>query len=290
MFSEEVLKGKKILITGGGTGIGKSLGTRFIELGAEVVICGRREEVLKGSVTEWTKAGGQASYVVCDIRFPDKVDAMFEEIWRDRPLDGLINNAAGNFIARSETLSSRAFDSVINIVLHGSAYCTLAAGKRWIEGKHRGTILSILTSSAWQGRAFMVPSATAKAGVLSMMRSLATEWGPKGIRTVMVAPGIFPTAGASARLYPDPAEYEAQVARIPMRRVGQHAELADLCSYLMSEHAGFINGDCITMDGGASLVEGGGGTVQYLQSWSPEQWEEFRTRSARAVTSPSKTA
>jgi enoyl-[acyl-carrier-protein] reductase (NADH) len=114
--------------------------------------------------------------------------------------------------------------------------------------------------------------------------------GPKGIRTVMVAPGIFPTAGASARLYPDPAEYEAQVARIAMRRVGQHAELADLCSYLMSEHAGFINGDCITMDGGASLVEGGGGTVQYLQNWSPEQWEEFRTRSARAVASPSKTA
>ena len=208
----------------------------------------------------------------------------------DRPLDGLVNNAAGNFIARTETLSPRAFDSVIDIVLRGSAYCTLAAGKRWIEGRHRGTILSILTTSVWQGRAFMVPSATAKAGVLSMMRSLATEWGPKGIRTVMVAPKIFPTPGASARLYPDPAEYEAQVARIPVGRVGQHAELANLCSYLMSEHAGFINGDCITMDGGAGLVEGGGGIVQYLHRWGAEQWEEFRARAAPAVASSSKKA
>jgi len=285
MFSEHVLKGKKILVTGGGTGIGKSLATRFIELGAEIVICGRREEVLKDAVAEWTGRGGKATHIVCDIRQVDKVEAMFNEIWRDRPLDGLVNNAAGNFIARTETLSPRAFDSVLNVVLHGTAYCTLAAGKRWIEGGHTGTILSILTSTAWQGRAFMVPSATAKAGVLSMMRSLATEWGPKGIRTVMVAPGIFPTPGASARLYPDPSEYEAQVTRVPVRRVGQHAELANLCSYLMSEHAGFINGDCISIDGGAALVEGGGGTVQYLHSWGPEQWEEFRTRAARSVAS-----
>jgi NAD(P)-dependent dehydrogenase (short-subunit alcohol dehydrogenase family) len=289
MFSDEVLKGKKILITGGGTGIGKSLGTRFIELGAEIVICGRREEVLKATVAEWQNSGAEASYAVCDLRVADKDEAMFDGIWRDRPLDGLVNNAAGNFIARTEQLSSRAFDSVINIVLHGSAYCSIAAGRRWIEEKHKGTILSILTSAAWQGRAFMVPSATAKAGVLSMMRSLATEWGPKGIRTVMVSPGIFPTPGASARLYPDPAEYEAQVARVPMRRVGQHAELANLCAYLMSEYASFINGDCITMDGGAALLEGGGGTVQYLQNWSPEQWEEFRTRAARTVSAQAKT-
>ena len=224
------------------------------------------------------------------MRVADKVAAMFDDIWRDRPLDGLVNNAAGNFIARTEQLSPRAFDSVINIVLHGSAYCSIAAGRRWIEGKHKGTILSILTSAAWQGRAFMVPSAAAKAGVLSMMRSLAMEWGPKGIRTVMVSPGIFPTPGASARLYPDPAEYEAQVARVPMRRVGQHAELANLCAYLMSEYASFINGDCITMDGGAALLEGGGGTVQYLQNWSPEQWEEFRTRAGRTVSAQAMTA
>jgi NAD(P)-dependent dehydrogenase (short-subunit alcohol dehydrogenase family) len=287
MFSDNVLKQKKILITGGGTGIGKSLATRYLELGAEIVICGRREEVLAKTVAEWGKNGGKASYVVCDIRRPDSVEAMFEEIWWDGPLDGLVNNAAGNFIARTETLSARAFDSVINIVLHGSAYCTLAAGKRWIEAGHAGTILSILTTSAWQGRAFMVPSATAKAGVLSMMRSLATEWGPKGVRSVMVAPGIFPTSGASARLYPDPAEYEAQVARVPVRRVGQHEELANLCAYLMSEHASYINGACITMDGGAALVEGGGGTVQYLHDWTAAQWDEFRTRAARTVASQS---
>ena len=287
MFSDKVLGGKKILITGGGTGIGKSLGTRFLELGAEIVICGRREEALKGTVAEWTANGAKASYFICDVRLPGKVDAMCEEIWQDRPLDGLVNNAAGNFIAPTETLSPRAFDSVLNIVLHGSVYCTLAAGKRWIQGKHPGTILSILTTSVWQGRAFMVPSATAKAGVLAMMRSLATEWGPKGIRTVMVAPGVFPTPGASARLYPDPAEYEAQVARIQVGRVGQHPELANLCSYLLSDHAGFINGDCITMDGGAALAEGAEGTVRYLHGWGPEQWEEFRNRAARTIASSS---
>jgi NAD(P)-dependent dehydrogenase (short-subunit alcohol dehydrogenase family) len=195
MFSDRALKGKKILITGGGTGIGKSLGTRFLDLGAEIVICGRREEVLKGTVADWTKSGGKASYVVCDVRHPDKVEAMFEEIWRDRPLDGLVNNAAGNFIARTETLSARAFDAVINVVLHGSAYCAMAAGKRWIEGNHKGTILSILTSAAWQSRAFMVPSATAKAGVLSMMKSLATEWGPKGIEPSWFLPESFRPPG-----------------------------------------------------------------------------------------------
>jgi NAD(P)-dependent dehydrogenase (short-subunit alcohol dehydrogenase family) len=287
MFSEKLFKGKKFLITGGGTGLGKSLGTRFIELGAEIVICGRREEVLSATVEEWKAQGGKASYHVCDIRSAEKVEAMFDAIWKDGPLDGLVNNAAGNFIARTETLSPRAFDAVINVVLHGSAYCTLAAGKRWIAGKHKGTVLSILTSTAWQGRAFMVPSATAKGGVLSMMKSLATEWGPKGIRTVMVSPGVFPTPGASARLYPDPAEYDAQVNRIPVGRVGQHAELADFCAYLLSDHAGFINGDCISIDGGAALVEGGGGTVQYLHNWGDEEWEEFRTRGTRAAAAES---
>ncbi|KRP97622.1 hypothetical protein AOQ72_17290 [Bradyrhizobium yuanmingense] len=285
MFAEGILNAKKILISGGGTGIGKSLGTRFLKLGAEIVICGRREEVLKETVVEWTKSGGKAAYFVCDISLPDKVDAMFEEIWRERPLDGLVNNASTNFIARTETLSPGAFDSVIKVVLHGSAYCTLGAGKRWIEGKHRGTILSILASSAWQGRAFMVPQAAAKAGILSMMRSLAIEWGPKGIRTVMVAPGLFPTRG-SAQCYPDAAELEAQVARIPVRRVGERDELADLCSYLMSDHAGFINGECITMDGGGAL-DAGGNRYPYLHNWGPKQWEEYRAQPTRSVASQS---
>ena len=281
MFAENVLQNRKILVTGGGTGIGKSLAARFLELGAEIVICGRREAVLRETTEAWGRAGGGASYQVCDVRKPDAVEAMFERIWQDGPLDGLVNNAAGNFIARTETLSLRAFDAVVNTVLHGSAYCSIAAGRHWIADKHRGVILSIVTSAAWQGRAYMVPSATSKAGVLSLMRSLAVEWGPKGIRTAVVSPGIFPTSGAAVRLYPDPKEYEAQVARVPAGRVGDHGELANLCSYLMSDFASFINGDCITMDGGAALLEGGGGTVHYLRDWTPEQWEEFRTRSTR---------
>ena len=279
MFSEKFMQDKRVLVTGGGTGIGKSLATRFIELGAEIIICGRRENVLKATTTEWTNAGGRASYVVCDLRDPDAVEAMFDRIWHDGPLDTLVNNAAGNFIARTELLSARAYDAVVKVVLHGSAYCSIAAGRRWIEAGQTGRILSIITSAAWQGRAFMAPSATAKAGVLSLMRTLAVEWGPKGIRTVAVSPGIFPTPGASTRLYPDPAEYEAQVRRVPMGRIGRHEELANLCAYLLSDYASFINGDCITMDGGAALLEGGGGTVQYLRDWTPEQWDEFKTRS-----------
>jgi NAD(P)-dependent dehydrogenase (short-subunit alcohol dehydrogenase family) len=288
MFSADLLLGKRILVTGGGTGIGKSLSERFIELGAEIIICGRREEVLRTTTQEWISNGAKASYIVCDLRKPDMVETMFDRIWQDAPLDGLVNNAAGNFIARTEQLSARAFDSVVNIVLHGTAYCSIAAGRRWIESNHKGTILSIITSAAWQGRAYMVPSASSKAAVLSMMRSLAVEWGPKGIRTIAVSPGIFPTPGASIRLYPDPKEYQAQVSRIPVQRVGEHAELANLCSYLMSDHAGFINGDCITMDGGAALLEGGGGTVQYLRDWTSEQWDEFKNRTANAVTAQKK--
>ena len=283
MFSGKPFEGRRILITGGGTGIGKSLGTRYIELGAHIVICGRREEVLKATVGEWRAAGGQADYFVCDLRDPAAVEAMFDGIWASGPLDGLVNNAAGNFIARTELLSARAFDAVVDVVLHGSAYCSIAAGRRWIEAGRKGVILSIITSAAWQGRAFMTPSATSKAAVLSLMRSLAVEWGPKGIRTVSVSPGIFPTPGASARLYPDPAEYEAQVNRVPVGRVGEHGELANLCAYLMSDYASFINGDCITMDGGAALLEGGGGTVQYLRDWTPGQWDEFRDRAKRTV-------
>jgi NAD(P)-dependent dehydrogenase (short-subunit alcohol dehydrogenase family) len=283
MFAGEPLSGRRILVTGGGTGIGKSLATRFLELGAKIVICGRREAVLQAATEEWRTAGGVADYFVCDLRDPAAVEAMFDGIWAGGPLDGLVNNAAGNFIARTELLSSRAFDAVVDVVLHGSAYCSIAAGRRWIEAGRAGAILSIITSAAWQGRAFMTPSATSKAAVLSLMRSLAVEWGPKGIRTAAVSPGIFPTPGASARLYPDPAEYEAQVDRIPVGRVGRHEELANLCAYLLSDYASFINGDCITMDGGAALLEGGGGTVQYLRGWGADQWEEFRTRSKRLV-------
>lgn len=278
MFSHDVLNNKKILITGGGTGLGKSFSRRFSELGAEIVICGRREEVLKDAVRELEEAGGKASFVICDVRSAEQVEAMFEAIWRDGPLDGLVNNAAGNFIARTEKLSARAFDSVLNIVLHGTAYCSVAAGRRWIEEGRRGTILSIVSSAAWQGRPFTVPSAAAKAGVLAMMKSLAMEWGPKGIRTVAVAPGLFPTPGAWERLYPESMNAVPQEMQVPLRRLGEHSEIANLCSYLMSDFAGYISGDCITMDGAWSLQQGGGGVWGPLADWTPAQWDEFRNR------------
>ena len=198
-----LLTGKKALITGGGTGLGKSIAKRYLELGADVVICGRRTEVLEATAAELREAtGGVASFVSCDMRNADAVEAMFDEIWRERPLDILVNNAAANFIARTDKLSPRAIDAVLNIVLHGSFYCTVACGRRWIEAGRGGTVLSVATTPSFTGLAFTAPSAAAKAGIVAMTRSLAVEWGPKGIRLNAVAPGLFPTEGAWERLYP----------------------------------------------------------------------------------------
>lgn len=278
MFSHDIHKGRRFLVTGGGTGLGKSFARRLAELGAEVVICGRRTEVLEAAVREIAASGGRATFQPCDVRDANQVERMFDAIWEKRPLDGLINNAAGNFIARTEQLSPRAFDSVIDIVLRGSAYCSIAAARRWIAASHKGTILSIVSSAAWQGRPFTVPSAAAKAGVLAMMKSLAVEWGPRGIRTVAVAPGLFPTAGAWARLYPDQSQAEPQELQVPLRRMGDHDEIANLVAYLMSDYASYINGDCINIDGGRSLQEGGLVGARKLMDWSPEQWDEFKRR------------
>ncbi|WP_346732888.1 SDR family oxidoreductase [Bradyrhizobium sp. 195] len=275
-----LLRGQKILITGGGTGLGRSFAGRLAELGAEVVICGRQADVLAKAVEEIQASGGQAYFEQCDVRDAEQVERMFDAIWSKGPLTGLINNAAGNFIARTETLSSRALDAVLGIVLHGSAYCTVAAGRRWIEASARGTILSIVTSAAWQGRAFTVPSAAAKAGVLAMMKSLAVEWGPKGIRTLSLAPGLFPTRGAWDRLYPDQSQEAPQEMQVPLRRLGDHTEIANLVAYLMSDYSSYINGECITIDGGRSLQEGGAVGTKKLLEWTPDQWSEFRSRLA----------
>jgi len=203
MFEKDLLKAKRVLITGGGTGLGRSIGDRYLALGADLVICGRREAVLKEAADRFAReCGAQVETHVCDVRSADAVEAMMELIFARRPLDVLVNNAAGNFIAQTHKLSTRAVDAVLGIVLHGSAYCTIAAGRRWIEAGRGGTVLSILTLSALQGGAFTVPSAIAKAGVLAMTKSLAVEWGPKGIRLVAVAPGPFPTPGAWSRLMP----------------------------------------------------------------------------------------
>ena len=197
MFHNDLLAGKKILVTGGGTGLGKSIGRRYLELGAHLVICGRRLAVLDATADEFRAElpGARVDTLTCDVRDAEQVEAMMERIWQTGPLDVLVNNAAANFIARTDKLSARAVDAVLNIVLHGSFYCTIAAGRRWIEAGRPGNVISTVSAPVITGQAFTAPSAAAKAGVLAMTRSLAVEWGPKGIRLNCVAPGLFPTAG-----------------------------------------------------------------------------------------------
>jgi NAD(P)-dependent dehydrogenase (short-subunit alcohol dehydrogenase family) len=277
MFEKNLLAGKRILVTGGGSGLGAAMGRRFVGLGAELVICGRRLDVLEATAAEMrSDPGGNVTAIKCDIRDGADVDAMMDAIWRDRPLDVLVNNAAATFIAQTDRLSFRAADAILAPTLHGAMYCTLAAGRRWIEAGHEGVVLSILSTSTITGRAFTVPSAMAKSAVLAMTRSLAVEWGPKGIRTVAIAPGAFPTEGASGQLRPEGRD-EAPAAKNPLGRVGQHRELADLASFLISDSAGYINGEMVVQDGGAHLRSSG---AEDLLQWSDAQWE--RAREARA--------
>lgn len=278
MFKDGLLGGKRILVTGGGTGLGRSITQRYAELGASLVICGRREEVLKSAAAEiGQQTGRPVEWHGCDVRDAKAVDAMMDRIWEGGPLTGLLNNAAGNFIARTETLSPRAFDAILNIVLHGTAYCTLAAGRRWIAAGQPGTVLAIGTTAAFTGGPYTTASAAAKAGVLAMMRSLAVEWGPKRIRTAVVAPGLFPTAGAWERLYPASARPEPQEMGVPLRRVGAHEELSNLLTYLMSDQAGYISGECIVIDGGRWMQGVGGNIARTLEDWTEADWEAFRS-------------
>jgi NAD(P)-dependent dehydrogenase (short-subunit alcohol dehydrogenase family) len=243
MFEKGLLAGKRILVTGGGSGLGAAMGRRFTELGAELIICGRRLEVLETTAAAIREAtAGKVHVISCDIREGAAVEAMMEAIWRKAPLDVLVNNAAATFIARTEQLSFRAADAVLSPTLHGALYCTLAAGKRWIEIGHKGVVLSILSTSTITGRAFTVPSAMAKSAVLAMTKSLAVEWGPKGIRTVAIAPGAFPTTGATGQLRPEGRDPD-WAARNPLGRTGEHRELADLASFLISDAGGYINGE-----------------------------------------------
>jgi NAD(P)-dependent dehydrogenase (short-subunit alcohol dehydrogenase family) len=281
MFEKGLLAGKRILVTGGGSGLGAAMGRRFVELGAELIICGRRLELLEATAAQMRSAfGGKVSVVRCDIRDGAAVDAMMDGIWREAPLDVLVNNAAATFIAQTEHLSFRAADAILAPTLHGAMYCTLAAGKRWIEGAHKGgVVLSILSTSTITGRAFTVPSAMAKSAILAMTRSLAVEWGPKGIRTVAIAPGAFPTPGASGQLRPEGRD-EGWAAKNPLGRVGEHGELADLASFLISDRAGYINGEMVVQDGGSHLRSSG---AEDLLQWTDAQWEKQRT--ARSKTS-----
>ena len=275
MFQPDLLKGKRILVTGGGSGLGKSMGRRFVELGAQLLICGRRKEVLAETAAELKVGNRAVGTHSVEIRDPEAVEKMMDWAFDGGPIDVLVNNAAGNFIAKTETLSHRAVDSVLGIVLHGTTYATLAAGRRWIASGRKGTVLSILATYAWTGSPYVVPSAMAKAGVLALMQSLAVEWGGKVIRTVSIAPGPFPTKGAWDRLVP-PSMVDAWEKAGPMKRVGEHIELANLASYLVSDMAAYINGDCITIDGGRWLQ--GASMFHHLSELSEEQWAAMRPK------------
>jgi len=275
MFEKGLLAGKRILVTGGGSGLGAAMGHRFVELGAELIICGRRLEMLEATAARLrSELGGKVGVMTCDIRDGAAVEAMMDQIWREAPLDVLVNNAAATFIAQTEQLSPRAADAILAPTLHGTMYCTLSAGKRWIDGKHAGVVLSILSTSTITGRAFTVPSAMAKSAVLAMTRSLAVEWGPKGVRTVAIAPGAFPTPGASGQLRPEGRD-QSWAHRNPLGRAGEHDELANLASFLISDQAGYINGEMVVQDGGAHLRSSG---AEDLLQWTDEQWQKQRER------------
>jgi NAD(P)-dependent dehydrogenase (short-subunit alcohol dehydrogenase family) len=278
MFEKGLLREKRILITGGGSGLGAAMARRFAGLGAELVICGRRLELLEATAAGLrNEFGGKARAIRCDIRDAGAVEAMMDDIWREAPLDVLVNNAAATFIAQTEQLSPRAADAILAPTLHGAMYCTLSAGRRWIETRnrdasHKGVVLSILSTSTITGRAFTVPSAMAKSAILAMTRSLAVEWGPKGIRTVAIAPGAFPTPGSSGQLRPDGRD-DNWATRNPLGRPGEHGELTDLASFLISDRAGYINGEMVVQDGGAHLRSSG---AEDLLQWSDTQWERHR--------------
>ncbi|OCK57546.1 SDR family oxidoreductase [Bradyrhizobium sp. LMTR 3] len=278
MFENSLLAGKRILVTGGGSGLGAAMGRRFVELGAELVICGRRLEVLEATAAQMRgELGGKVAAVRCDVRDGAAVNVMMDQIWREAPIDVLVNNAAATFIAQTEHLSFRAADAILAPTLHGTMYCTLAAGRRWIDSKHKGVVLSILSTSTITGRAFTVPSAMAKSAVLAMTKSLAVEWGPKGVRTVAIAPGAFPTPGASGQLRPEGRD-ESWAQRNPLGRAGEHGELANLASFLISDQAGYINGEMVVQDGGAHLRSSG---AEDLLQWTDAQWQKQRERRSR---------
>lgn len=281
MFTDDLLAGKVAIVTGGGTGLGRSMAKRFLELGARVAIASRRLELLEEQAAALEdETGGEAFAVRVDVREADQVDAMLDRVWeRFSGVDVLVNNAAGNFISPTERLSHRAFDAVIGIVLHGSVYTTLELGKRWIEAGRPGVVLNIATTYAETGSGYVVPSAVAKAGVVALTRSLAAEWGKYGIRLNAIAPGPIPTEGAWSRLMPTEDIAAKFTEQIPLGRTGKHRELADLASFLISDGAAFLTGDVIYLDGGESAWNAGEFNV--LDSVTEEQWDELEQRRKR---------
>lgn len=274
MLKDGALKGQTIIVTGGGTGLGRSMGKYFLELGANLVITSRKIEVLEKSAKELEEeTGGTVLPVQCDVRDYEQVENVLK-VTEERfgQINGLLNNAAGNFVSPTERLSNRAFDTIIDIVLKGTTNFTLALGKKWIEQKQAGTVLNIVTTYAWTGSGYVVPSACAKAGVLSMTRSLAVEWAKYKIRLNAIAPGPFPTEGAWSRLLPGDLVKKFDPAKlVPVGRVGEHQELANLAAYLMSDYSAYVNGEVVTIDGGEWLM--GAGEFSHLEKIPQEMWD-----------------
>ena len=277
MFKDGLLKGKRILITGGGTGLGKEIATRYLQLGAELWIAGRRGTVLEDTAKSLMNShGGVVKTHAVDIRDSQAVDAMVQRLWDESgPLTGLVNNAAGNFISPTKDLSPNGFNAIANIVFHGTFYVTHAVGKRWIAGGHKGSVISILVTWVWTGSPYVVPSAMSKAGIHIMTKSLAIEWGRHGIRLNAIAPGPFPTEGASKRLRPD-GSFEDATAKIPMRRVGQMPELQNLAAFLMADGCEYLSGETIAVDGAGYIANGASFTE--LDRLSDADWERMREK------------
>lgn len=274
MLRDNALTGKVIIVTGGGSGLGKSMATYFSQLGAKLMLCSRDFDKLNDAADEMRQqTGGEIITMACDVREYEAVESVINEtIDRFGKVDVLLNNAAGNFISPTERLSHRAFDTVVDIVLRGSYNFTLAMGKKWIEAKHPGCILNIVTTYAWTGSGYVVPSAASKAGVLAMTRSLAVEWAKYGIRSNAIAPGPFPTKGAWDRLLPGDLKKKFDPAiKVPVGRVGEHQELANLAAYLVSDFSAYVNGEVITIDGGEWLK--GAGEFNQLDAVPDELWD-----------------
>jgi NAD(P)-dependent dehydrogenase (short-subunit alcohol dehydrogenase family) len=278
MFQQTLLQNKRALITGGGTGLGKATAQRFLELGAEVHICGRRQDVLTATEQELrSRTGAKIHSHQCDVRDPAAVEKMIEKIWAESPLDILMNNAAGNFLARTEDLSLGAFQSVIGIVLMGTLHTTMSCGRRWLAEKRKAVVLNVTTTYTTTGSAYVVPSAVSKAGVHALTRSLAVEWGDRGIRMNAIAPGPIPTEGAFSRLLPRPELAEAAKKRIPLARFGTTEEFANLAAFLVSDGSSYINGEIVTMDGGEWL-QGAGEFTALGRDLTNEEWEMMKPK------------
>jgi NAD(P)-dependent dehydrogenase (short-subunit alcohol dehydrogenase family) len=278
MFQDGLLKGKRILITGGGTGLGKEIASKYLQLGAELWLAGRRGAVLDSCSQELVaKYGGLVHTHAVDIRDAAAVDAMVQHIWdASGPLSGLVNNAAGNFISPTKDLTPNGFNAIANIVFHGTFYVTQAVGKRWIEGKHKGSVISILVTWVHTGSPYVVPSAMSKAGLHVMTKSLAVEWGRYGIRLNAIAPGPFPTEGAAKRLRPEKGNFEDTTQMNPMKRIGRMEELQNLATFLMADGCEWLTGETIGIDGGGYLATGSGAYFAQLEKMSDADWDKAR--------------